>query len=114
MLVSSVNKRRRNKKIGTSAEARYLYKTWLWKYSGSRFYASEGLFDLCFIDSNYVTRLVQVKASSVKGKKPRISPAEIEDIKIYIDQNKLKDRDNIWVGYVLMPSRQPIIEVRLN
>ena len=109
-----MNKRKRNKRIGTSAEARYLYKNWLWKYAGSRYYASHGLFDVIFIDENYVTNLVQLKASSVKGKKPVIKMSEVIDIQMYVDQNNLKGKKNIWVGYVLMPYRQEPIKVKLN
>ena len=108
------SKKQRNKKIGTSAEARYLYENWLWKYSGSRYYASKGLFDLCFIDKNYVTNLIQVKASSIKGRKPRIELDEVLDIQMYVEQNNLKGKKHIWVGYVLMPYRQEPIKVKLN
>lgn len=104
----------RNKKKGTSAEARYLYNNWLWKYSGTRFYASEGLFDVIFVDKNYVIRLVQLKFSSIPNKKPVIRPREVQDIKTYIDQLGLEGIPHIWVGYVLMPYRKDPIEVRLN
>lgn len=101
-----------NKRIGFSAEARYLYNNWLGRYTGSRYYASQGLFDIIFVDKNLHTRFVQLKYSTKK--KPTISKKEIWDIKTWIDQNSLAGISNIWVGYVLWQARKDPIEIRLN
>jgi Holliday junction resolvase len=103
-----------NKKKGSASEARYLHNNRLFQFAGTRFYASMGLFDVIFVDKDYVTRLVQIKSSSKKGKKPYISPQEIEDIKTYVDQFQLHGKKYIWVGYVMMQWRLPPLEVRLN
>lgn len=103
-----------NKKKGFAAEYYYMSKNWLAQFSGSRFFASMGLFDCIFIDKDYTTRLVQVKKATMKGREPRISKHEVWDIKTYVDQFKLKGHRKIWVGYVLLPWRKPAIEVKLN
>src|SRR5437867_10316325 len=102
-----------NKGKGHSAESRYMYGNWLFRYSGSRYYASLGLFDCIFVDKNLVTRLVQCKFSSRPGKKPIISRKEIFDLKLWVEQNCLKGVKHIWVGYVLMKKYGEQIEVRL-
>lgn len=98
--------------MGFAAEARFMYKNWLGRYSGSRYYGSMGIFDCIFVDKNHNTRFVQLKYSS-RGK-PRISQQEINDIKIWIDQNGLIGVNHIWVGYVLWPARKEPMEFRLN
>lgn len=101
-----------NKRIGFSAEARYLYNHWIGRYGGSRFFASMGLFDIIFVDKNLITRFVQLKYST-KGK-PRISQKEVWDIKTWVDQNCLAGISHIWVGYVLWQTRKEPEEIRLN
>ncbi len=101
-----------NKRKGFAAEARYLSQNRLSQYAGTRYYASMGLFDCIFVDKNLNTRFVQVKYST-KGN-PRISPKEILDIQIWIDQNCLKDIPYIRVGYVLWSSRRKPEEFWLN
>jgi len=101
-----------NKRIGFAAEARYLSQNRLAQYAGTRYFASIGLFDCIFIDKNLNIRLVQVKYST-KGK-PRISPKEIIDIKIWIDQNRLEGISHIWIGYILWQARLQPEEFRLN
>jgi hypothetical protein len=101
-----------NRRSGFAAEARYMYSNWLDRYAGSRYYASMGIFDCIFVDKNFNTRFVQVKYSKIG--RPRISPKEIIDIQIWIDQNSLKGVRHIWVGYVLWSSRRKPEEYRLN
>lgn len=101
-----------NRRKGFAAEARYMYNNWLARYSGSRYYASLGLFDCVFVDKNLNIRFVQVKYST-KGN-PRISPKEILDIQIWVDQNMLMGVQHIWAGYVLWSSRRKPEEFRLN
>lgn len=101
-----------NRRRGFAAEARYLSQNRLAQYAGTRYYASIGLFDCIFVDKNLNTRFVQVKYST-KGN-PRISPKEIIDIQIWVDQNCLQGVRHIWAGYVLWSSRRKPEEFRLN
>ena len=101
-----------NKRKGFAAEARYLSQNRLSQYAGTRFFASMGLFDLIFVDNNLNTRFVQLKYSTKDN--PRISPKEILDIQIWIDQNNLKGVRHIWVGYTLWSARKQPVEIRLN
>lgn len=101
-----------NKRIGFSAEARYLYKNWLGRYGGTRFFASKGLFDLIFVDKDLNIRFVQLKYSTKRN--PSIPKDELWDISTWIDQNCLRNVPHIWAGYVLWQSRKDPVEVRLN
>lgn len=103
-----------NYKKGRSAEYTYMYKHWLFRFSGQRSFGSKGIFDCIFIDKNYVTHLVQVKKATKKTTKPKIDKASLFDIQTYIEQFDLKGKEHIWVGYVLIPYRQEPIKVRMN
>jgi hypothetical protein len=104
----------KNKRIGTSAEYRYMYKNWVGRFSGNRSYSSMGIFDMIFIDKGYNIRLVQLKYSSRVGIRPTISKDEINRISMWIDEFKIRGVKHIWAGYVLMYKGGKTEEYRLN
>jgi len=70
---------------------------------GGRFFASKGITDVWWVDTNGVHNEAQLKFSSIK--KPYISPHELEDLKLFA--RRMKEYMKIWL--VKKQSRKPIV-----
>ena len=106
----------RNKLSGTGYEYRIMANH-KGHTGGIRSYSSQGLFDCCFIDEKGKSYLVQAKFTTQKKLKlPYISPDEILDIEIWVDQNCMKgvNEKNCFIGYFLKKAYGDEKRVQIN